>query len=293
MKVGIYGRVLNTENAADFFNLLLGELSKREISYIIHEDFATYIENELGITVVTETFASDAKITKIMDVLISIGGDGTLLDTLSIVRESGVPVLGINTGRLGFLASTAKNDISEALDELVNGTYTLDKRTVLQLESDKNLFNGAPYALNDFVLHKKDTSSMITVHAYLNGEFLNSYWSDGLIVATPTGSSGYSLSCGGPIIFPRSSSFVITPIAPHNLNVRPIIVSNDNVISFEVEGRSSTFLSTLDSRSETIDANTQIAIRKADFTMNLIRLSNDNFLRTLRQKLMWGLDQRN
>lgn len=293
MKVGIYGRVLNTENAADFFNHLLEELSKRNIAYTLHEDFVTYLENELNITVAGETFASDANITKIMDVLISIGGDGTLLDTLSIVRDSGIPVLGINTGRLGFLASTAKDDIENALNELVKGTYTLDKRTVLKLESDKDLFNGIPYALNDFVLHKKDTSSMITVHAYLNGEFLNSYWSDGLIVATPTGSSGYSLSCGGPIIFPRSSSFAITPIAPHNLNVRPIIVSNDNVISFEVEGRSSSFLATLDSRSETIDARTQIAIRKADFTMNLIRLDKENFLQTLRQKLMWGLDQRN
>ena len=293
MKVGIYGRVLNTENAADFFNHLLAELSKRNIAYTMHEDFVTYLENELNIPIAAETFASDTNITKIMDVLISIGGDGTLLDTLSIVRDSGIPVLGINTGRLGFLASTAKNDIENALDELVKGTYTLDKRTVLKLESDKDLFNGLPYALNDFVLHKKDTSSMITVHAYLNGEFLNSYWSDGLIVATPTGSSGYSLSCGGPIIFPRSSSFAITPIAPHNLNVRPIIVSNDNVISFEVEGRSSSFLATLDSRSETIDAKTQIAIRKADFTMNLIRLDKENFLQTLRQKLMWGLDQRN
>lgn len=293
MKVGIYGRVLNTENAADFFNLLLSELSKRGIGYTLHEDFLVYLENELNLSVASETFSSDTDITTIMDVLISIGGDGTLLDTLSIVRDSGIPVLGINTGRLGFLASTAKNDVKDALDELVAGTYRLDKRTVLQLESDKDLFNGAPYALNDFVLHKKDTSSMITVHTYLNGEFLNSYWSDGLIVATPTGSSGYSLSCGGPIIFPRSSSFVITPIAPHNLNVRPIIVSNDNVISFEVEGRSASFLATLDSRSEAIDTNTQIAIRKADFTMNLIRLGKENFLKTLRQKLMWGLDQRN
>jgi NAD+ kinase len=226
--------------------------------------------------------------------VVSIGGDGTILMCLEFVRENETPIVGINTGRLGFLAGVAANESTAMIDDLQKGRFSIDSRTVLKLDSNKpNMFGGVKYALNDFVIHKKDSSSMITIHTFINGEFLNSYWSDGLIVSTPTGSTGYNLSCGGPILYPTSASLVITPIAPHNLNVRPIIISDNNVISFQVEGRSSSFLATLDSRSESIEANTELAVSKANFKMNLVRLNNENYLQTLRQKLMWGIDNRN
>jgi NAD+ kinase len=201
--------------------------------------------------------------------------------------------MGINLGRLGFLTGVGTEDISGALEALMKGHYTIDKRSLLRLESNRNLFGGVNYALNELTIHKKDSSSMITINTYLNGEYLNSYWADGLIIATPTGSTGYSLSCGGPIVAPYSGNFVITPIAPHNLNVRPIVVSDQNVISLEVEGRSQYFLASLDSRSVTIDSAISLAVRREDFTMSLVRLGSTNFLNTLRKKLNWGLDTRN
>jgi NAD+ kinase len=225
--------------------------------------------------------------------MISLGGDGTLLDTVTFVQDTGIPVLGINYGRLGFLASIGKDELHSAVTALVNRTYVLDKRTLLHLDANMPLFGKVPYALNEVTIHKKDTSPMIKIHTYLNGEFLNTYWADGLIVATPTGSTGYSLSCNGPVIFPDSASFVITPVSPHNLNIRPIIVPDDNIISFEIEGRTDGFLCTLDSRREIVDKEVQLAIKKEAFSMNLIRLNENNFLQTLRNKLSWGLDKRN
>jgi NAD+ kinase len=228
----------------------------------------------------------------VVDFLVCVGGDGTILDAVQITGDSQVPIIGVNAGRLGFLANVSADGFKNAFNDLKNGQYSIDKRSMLQLESNKNLFD-FNYALNDFVLHKKETSSMITVHAFVNGEPLNSYWADGLIISTPTGSSGYSLSCGGPILFPKSASLVVTPIAPHNLNVRPIIIPDDQVLSFEIEGRSNQFLATLDSRSVTIDETAQIAIRKADFGVNLVRFEGDSFLKTLRNKMLWGMDNRN
>ena len=225
--------------------------------------------------------------------MFSLGGDGTLLDTLSFVRDYKIPILGINIGRLGFLASTGKEDISNALEALEKGSYKHDCRSLIELDCNKPLFGNVNYALNEFAIHKKDTSAMITIHAYINGEFLNSYWVDGLIVSTPTGSTGYNLSCGGPILMPQSANFVITPIAPHNLNVRPIVVPDDSVISFEIEGRGDNYLCTLDSRYETIDNSFQIAVRKCSFNVDLVRLPDHNFLNTLSKKLHWGSDSRN
>ncbi len=227
------------------------------------------------------------------DFLLSVGGDGTFLDTVMLVKNSNIPILGINTGRLGFLASTPREETTQAIEDLLKGHYTKEKRSLLYLETDSDLFGDNNLALNDFVVHKKDTSSMITVHTYLNGEFLNSYWADGLIVATPTGSTGYSLSCGGPILFPDSASFAITPISPHNLNVRPVVVPDGSVISFEVEGRGNNFLISLDSRSHTVDSNIQIAVRKADCQLNIVKLHDKNHMDTLRKKMNWGADQRN
>ena len=228
-----------------------------------------------------------------IDCLISLGGDGTLLDTVTLVKETGIPVLGINYGRLGFLANIGKEELHSALEALVQRKYVLDKRTLLHLDADIPLFDDCPYALNEFSLHKKDTSPMIKVHTYLNGEFLNTYWADGLIVATPTGSTGYSLSCNGPVVFPESASFVITPVAPHNLNIRPIIVPDNTIVSFEIEGRTDGFLCTLDSRRELVPKEIQLAVKKETFGINLIRFNENNFLQTLRNKLSWGLDKRN
>jgi NAD+ kinase len=228
-----------------------------------------------------------------IDCLISLGGDGTMLDTVTLVRDTGIPVLGINYGRLGFLANIGKEEIDTAIEALVERKYVLDKRTLLHMDANLPLFGDVPYALNEFTLHKSDTSPMIKIHTYLNGEFLNTYWADGLIVSTPTGSTGYSLSCNGPVVFPDSASFVITPVSPHNLNIRPIVVPDNTVISFEVEGRTDNFLCSLDSRRELVPKEVQIAVRKEGFGINLIRLNENNFLQTLRNKLSWGLDKRN
>ena len=228
-----------------------------------------------------------------IDCLISLGGDGTLLDTVTLVKDTGIPVLGINYGRLGFLANIGKEELNTAFEALVDRKYVLDKRTLLHLDANMPLFDDTPYALNEFSIHKKDTSPMIKIHTYLNGEFLNTYWADGLIVATPTGSTGYSLSCNGPVVFPDSASFVITPVAPHNLNIRPIIVPDNTIVSFEIEGRTDGFLCTLDSRRELVTKEIQLAVKKESFGINLIRLNENNFLQTLRNKLSWGLDKRN
>ena len=293
MKVAIYGRVFKKESA-EYIQLLYDTLLSNDIEYLTEELFlAQCVANHIKVRN-TSTFADkrDLMLEKI-DFFIVLGGDGTMLDSLVYMHGTNMPVVGINTGRLGFLTGENKSDIPKTINQLVKGHYTLDKRSVLKLESNQELFEAIPFGLNDFVIHKKDSSSMMRIHAYINGEFLNSYWSDGLIISTPTGSTGYSLSCGGPILYPGASSFVITPIAPHNLNVRPMIISDDNVLSFEIEDRSTSFLITLDSRSETIDSKIQLAIRKADFAFNLVRFNNENYLTTLRTKLMWGLDNRN
>ncbi|HKZ68045.1 MAG TPA: NAD kinase, partial [Chitinophagaceae bacterium] len=225
--------------------------------------------------------------------IISLGGDGTLLDTVTLVRDKNISIMGINFGRLGFLASIGQDEVKTAVQAIARRTFVTDKRTLIHLDADLPLFGNVPYALNEFSLHKRDTASMIKIHTYLNGEFLNTYWADGLIMATPTGSTGYSLSCGGPIVFPESGSFVITPVAPHNLNVRPLIVPDDNVISFEVESRSENIICSLDSRREIVGKNVSLAVKKENFTINLLRLSENSFLQTLHNKLTWGLDKRN
>ncbi len=228
-----------------------------------------------------------------MDFVISIGGDGTLLDTISRVGSWEVPVLGINTGRMGFLATIAKEEIALAAQDLLAGRYALEDRSLVCLESSIPLFDGLNFGLNEFTIHKRDTSSMITVHTYIDDDYLNSYWSDGLIVSTPTGSTGYSLSCGGPLISPIARNFVITPVSPHNLNVRPIVVSDDSEITFNIEGRSEKFLVSLDSRSTPIDASVELKIKKEKFVAKLVKFPNYSFFDTLRQKLNWGYDMRN
>lgn len=227
------------------------------------------------------------------DYLISLGGDGTILSAMTILRDSQTPIIGINLGRLGFLASIEKQRISKALDLVFDGQYSLINRSMIAMESEEKLFGDIPFALNDFTISKRDTSSMVIIHTYIDDEFLNSYWADGLIVSTPTGSTGYSLSCGGPIIYPGSGNFVITPIAPHNLNVRPMVIPDDKTLSFEVEGRSKNFLCTLDARYETIHSDQRIFIMRNTFDAQLVNLFDVDFLKTIRSKLNWGLDKRN
>ena len=228
-----------------------------------------------------------------IDFLLSIGGDGTLLDSVCLVGNKEIPILGLNTGRLGFLATVATDKIEDAVEQLAMGNYQIESRTLLSLSSSKSVFHGVNFALNEFTIHKKDTSSMITVHTYIDDKYLNSYWADGLIVATPTGSTGYSLSCGGPLITPGAKNFVITPVSPHNLNVRPIIVSDESEIRFEIEGRTDKFMISLDSRSTSISSALKLSVKKEAFSAKLVKLPSYHFFDTLRQKLNWGLDMRN
>lgn len=276
----------------DQLDILLGELQKHDIKIYLFAPLAEYDLSLQGNPNIG-FFSGSRDLDNTIDFLISLGGDGTILDTVTLVRDKNIPVLGINFGRLGFLASISKEELTMAVDALVNRTYVIGKRTLIHLDADPALFGETPFGLNEFAIHKRDTSPMIKIHTYLNGEFLNSYWADGLIVSTPTGSTGYNMSCGGPIVFPESSSFVITPVAPHNLNVRPIVVPDDNIISFEIEGRSEQFICVLDARREIVDKDVQLAVKKEKFKMNLLLLNENNFLSTLRTKLTWGLDKRN
>ena len=292
MRIAIYSRGIENDQLKDI-TLLVKELIKHGAEPVFFQDFFNQFYSAVDLDGKYSTFNCSEDMDTSIDCLISLGGDGTLLDTVTLVRDTGIPVLGINYGRLGFLANIGKEEIGTAIEALAERKYVLDKRTLLHMDANLPLFGDVPYALNEFTLHKSDTSSMIKIHTYLNGEFLNTYWADGLIVSTPTGSTGYSLSCNGPVVFPDSASFVITPVSPHNLNIRPIIVPDNTVVSFEVEGRTDNFLCSLDSRRELVPKEVQIAIRKEEFGINLIRLNENNFLQTLRNKLSWGLDKRN
>lgn len=292
MKIAIYSRGIENNQLKDI-NFLIDELKGYGAHPVFFQDFFNKIYASVSFDCPYSTFNETEDLDPDVECIISLGGDGTMLDTVTLVKDSGIPILGINYGRLGFLANIGKEDLHLALDALMNRKYVLDKRTLIHLDANIPLFGDTPYALNEFSLHKKDNSPMIKIHTYLNGEFLNTYWADGLIVATPTGSTGYSLSCNGPVVFPDSASLVITPVAPHNLNIRPIVVPDNNIVSFEIEGRTDGFLVTLDSRRESVPKEIQIAVKKEAFSVNLVRLNENNFLQTLRNKLSWGLDKRN
>lgn len=292
MKAAIYSRLMDDDQRENV-QLFFDELTRQKIEPIIFDQFFEQAKNTIELPASTTTFSLAEHLTDEVEFIISLGGDGTLLDTITLVRNKKISIMGINFGRLGFLASIGQDEIKTAVQAIVKRTFIVDKRTMIHLDADLPLFGNVPYALNEFSLHKRDTAAMIKIHTYLNGEFLNTYWADGLIVATPTGSTGYSMSCGGPIVFPESGSFVITPVAPHNLNVRPIIVPDDNVISFEVESRTDHIICALDSRREVVGKNVSLAVRKESFDINLLRLSENSFLQTLHNKLTWGLDKRN
>jgi len=292
MKILVYGKYLDKTNLP-YVKKVLEYLDSR-VEYNVNDVFATELMQQ-GVDISSSIIISHTEQLKSFapDVCISMGGDGTILTAATLIKDLAIPIVGINLGRLGFLASTEKSVLDETLDQVMLGNYKIEKRTMLTLESNIPIFGDACFALNDFTLHKRDTSSMVTIHSYVNGEFLNSYWADGIIVSTPTGSTGYNLSCGGPIIYPDSQNFVITPVAPHNLNVRPLILSETSTITFEIEGRSENFMCTLDSRYETVTAEHKLSIKKCEFQTHLIRLEDSSFLKTIRGKLAWGRDSRN
>jgi NAD+ kinase len=293
MKIAIYSRGVENDQLKDI-NQLFSELISNGAEPVFFQDFFNQFYSAIDLDNNNySTFNSFEDLDDSIDCMISLGGDGTLLDTVTLVRDSGIPVLGINYGRLGFLANIGKEEIKAAIDAIANQKYVLDKRSLIHVDANVPLFGETPYGLNEFSIHKRESSPMIKINTYLNGEFLNTYWSDGLIVATPTGSTGYSLSCNGPVVFPDSGSFVITPVAPHNLNIRPIVVPDNTIVSFELEGRTDGFICTLDSRHEIVSKEVQIAIKKESFPIKLIRMNENNFLQTLRSKLSWGFDKRN
>jgi NAD+ kinase len=292
MKIALYARNVK-DNLPDYVKTLSTKLNRENIKLTIFHSYFEFLKKEFAFNLEIETFKSYDCINKNTDCIISLGGDGTILETLDLVRNSGIPVLGVNTGRLGFLASVYKEDFGKAIDFLLSKKYKLDKRAVIELIEPYGYFGTLNWAVNELTVLKKDSSAMINIEAFINGSLLNSYWADGLIISTPTGSTAYSLSCGGPIIVPDAENFVITPIAPHNLNVRPIIISNNSEITLKVHGRSPEYLLSLDSRHTTINNSYEIRLKKSDFTFNLINLDSQNFFKTLRDKLMWGIDKRN
>lgn len=291
MKIGIHGKEFNRQ-LVPLIQRILDCLQQHKAELFISARFEKHLKASAFSKFKWKTYEPGENLKK-LDVFLSIGGDGTLLESVTHIGKNEIPILGINTGRLGFLATISKEDVEESLTKVFRGAFTLDKRAILRLESNKKLFGDLNFALNDFTLVKKDSSSMITVHTYIDGELLNSYWADGIIVSTPTGSTGYSLSCGGPLVFPRSGNFVITPVSPHNLTVRPIVVSDNSEISFKVEGRSKKFLISLDSRIAVVDDTVKLKVVKESFKVNLILLEGQHYFKTLRQKLNWGLDIRN
>ncbi|HAQ39257.1 MAG TPA: NAD kinase, partial [Saprospirales bacterium] len=226
------------------------------------------------------------------DVVFTLGGDGTILRAITLIRETGIPILGFNLGRLGFLAIAEKERIEYDIDKLMQGRYTIQERSMLKLDINDDIFGDTPFALNDITFHKYAISSVVVIHTWVDDMYLNSYWADGLIISTPTGSTGYSLSCGGPIILPGSKNFVITPVAPHQLTVRPIIIPDTSVISFKIEGRSDDFLCTLDSRYHAINVEHTLKVRKCAFNASLVVLEGMDFVRNVYNKLLWGLDRR-
>jgi len=294
MKVAIYGQYYQNSTEPIIKDILIF-LIKNNVEMIIESHFLKILFEKKLIEKDYPTFESYTELNSSFDMLISIGGDGTILRAATLVRDSGVPILGINAGRLGFLATVQKDNIPEFMQFIIDKKYSVSKRTLLSLSCspDNEAIQDINFALNEISVSRKDTTSMITIETYLNDEYLNSYWADGLIIATPTGSTGYSLSCGGPILTPNVRSFVITPIAPHNLNARPLMVTDETEIRLKVSGRDDHYLVSLDSRIFSVKNETVLLIKKSPFEINMVEIPNETFLKTLRTKLFWGEDRRN
>ncbi len=292
MKIAFFGRPFDP-SFLDNFRLLIHILEEKASSFLIYEPLYRHLKEYVNFKKPVKVLASGSRPDKDTYCIISVGGDGTLLDTITLVQDSGIPVLGINTGRLGFLSAISTDEISYAAKALISGDYTIDTRTMLQLSEPSELFGNISYALNELTVLKRDTSTMISISAYVDDLFLNTYWADGLIIATPTGSTGYSLSCGGPIISPESKTLIITPIATHNLTVRPIVIPDSSQVKLRITGKTQDYLVLLDSRSRPLNTTTELIVKKATFSMNLICIGQKDFYKTIRNKLAWGLDKRN
>ncbi len=290
MKIALFGKQFG-EKFLSKFQYIVNFLEKKGIAISLDERLADYVEKEFRLSL--DAYPTYKEFSEDLDMVLSIGGDGTFLEAALWVRDKNIPILGINSGRLGFLAVVAPNEVEKALNFVVEGKYDLEERSLVKIVSPKNLMESAPFALNEVGIFKTDTTSMITVKAYLGEEFITSYWADGLLMATPTGSTAYSLSAGGAIIAPNCKNFVISPVSPHNLTVRPIVIPDDKQIHFKVNCRSAHFLVSLDSRFERVNSGTEIVVEKADFTIKIVRFSEMSFFKTLRNKLMWGVDKRN
>ncbi|MBT5749968.1 MAG: NAD kinase [Flavobacteriales bacterium] len=291
MTIAIFGSPY-PEHFSKYIQHLIKKLEAEHINLIIEEKFNIFLEKKIRFNKSFSTFNSYETLKNKADFLLSIGGDGTLLKATTYVLESEIPIMGINTGRLGFISSISADQIDDAITDIIKGDYKINERALLELRSDKKLFKDKNFALNEVAVSKKDTSSMIRIDAYVDDEFLNTYWADGLVVSTPTGSTGYSLSCGGPIIMPGTNNIIITPNAPHNLNVRPIVIDDNSVVKLKVEDRDQLALVSLDSRSRAFDSETELIIKKADFKVRLVQPQNNSLIKTIRHKLMWGLDKR-
>ena len=294
MKIAIYGQYYQN-NTEPIIREIFDFFEKQNLAIYIESSFLAMLKEKLSPTVENISFMAINELTPDFDILISIGGDGTILRAATLVKNTGVPILGINAGRLGFLATVQKDEIHQFLTLIINKKYSISERTLLSLECfpENNAFKDINFAMNEITVSRKDTASMITIETSLNGEYLNSYWADGLIISTPTGSTGYSMSCGGPVLTPDVKSLVITPIAPHNLNARPLVIPDETVVQLKISGREEQYLVSLDSRIATLKNESVLTIRKTPFKIKMVAVAEASFLKTLRNKLLWGEDKRN
>ncbi len=292
MRIAVFGRNI-TPVFYDSLKRLFTILHLQGVEITVYRPFLEYMRSEIGFDPKGVSDFSNHNELRNVDFFFSIGGDGAFLEAISLVRDSGIPMVGINSGRLGFLADVAQQELESAMDHFFAAKYYLQPRSLIRLENDLGLFSEFPYALNEFTVHKQDTSQMITVHVEVGGDFLNSYWADGLIVSTPTGSTAYSLSVGGPIITPTAANFIIAPIAPHNLAIRPVVIPDSEQIKLRIEGRGERYMASLDSRYNVFGADIEMRLSKAEFSINVLQFDNLCFYSTLRNKLMWGIDKRN
>ena len=292
MNVAIFGRKVNKENAK-YFADLIKVLKDFGWNPVFHAELREKLIKRGDIGVDCDEFVSHHDFKSGIDLSLSMGGDGTFIQNVRFIRDSGVPVMGINMGRLGFLANIPKDEIQTAMEMVKKKEFVFQKRSLIRVETERNLFGDENVAFNEVTLQKRETASMITVHASLENKYLNSYWADGLIVSTPSGSTAYNLSCGGPIVTPGCQVHILTPIAPHNLNVRPMVVPDHMPIKLTIEGRNRSYLIALDGKSMSIKQNEEVVIHKANYMINVIKFEENNFLDTIRNKMSWGTDHRN
>lgn len=292
MQIALFGKSLPDENIRYIQQIIKG-LEMNNVEIVFYEKLYNIVKDKVVLKNPIRVFHTHEEIKDTVSYLFSIGGDGTLLDTLSYIRDSGIPVLGINLGRMGFISSISKERIDSAINQLVNNKFKLDKRTLINIKTSEDIFGDLNYALNEVCFYRKSPLTMLKIQAFVDDDFVNSYWADGLIISTPTGSTAYSLSNGGPIILPGSQNFVITPIATHNLTVRPIVIPDSSKIRIKVVSRVKDFYVNLDSRSVQVNSSYEFEIKREEFKINLLQLEDESYFRTIREKLLWGLDIRN